>query len=454
MFSYCVPGLLILIVFPCSTARAKPPPTPSSHMKEWEDLSLDELDSFIGLRLLMGIDRKPSVRDYWSTSRLRFTPIYSTTMTRDRFVAITESLHFEDNANLSETDKVWKLRSVIDSLNHQCKTVYHPQRDITVDESLWAFRGNLGWVQYNPAKRARFGFKMYKLSASTGLASGYVSAFKVYTGRDGIDRRTPVSQKAVEDLMEQAGLFGLGYTLHIDNWYSSPDLFHYLQARRTNAVGTADMRRKWMPKQADMSLGKERGSTARRSTATGMLCQQWVDKKVVTILSTVHTSKMRHTTNRRGKEVFKPEAVIDYNKGMKGVDLSDQLAQSYPLSRRSPRWYKKLFFYLVDMAVVNAFAIYKVLQGKVSTQKSFRLALIDELLDTGGCRAPTPPTQADLPVPPFGRLTHPVDKIPNGKRRDCYQCKKDSNTRKATRSMCIQCKVNLCTYECFQKFHS
>ena len=81
-----------------------------------------------------------------------------------------------------------------------------------------------------------------------------------------------------------------------------------------------------MPREADMALGRARGSTSRVSTPTGLLCQQWVDRKVVTMLSTYHTSAMKTVSTRRGKELSRPSAIIDYNNGMKGVDLSDQVS--------------------------------------------------------------------------------------------------------------------------------
>lgn len=59
--------------------------------------------------------------------------------------------------------------------------------------------------------------------------------------------------------------------------------------------------------------------------------------------------------------VSKPQCIADYNAGMKGVDLGDQLASSYPTVRRSLKWYKTVFFYLFDLAAVNAHAIYKYL---------------------------------------------------------------------------------------------
>ena len=84
----------------------------------------------------------------------------------------------------------------------------------------------------------------------------------------------------------------------------------------------------------------------------------------VTVLSTCHTSRMVPITTLRGtpKESVreKPSAIVEYNNGMKGVDISDHLAQSYPSPRKTVKWYQKLFYNFLDMTVVNAFAVHKV----------------------------------------------------------------------------------------------
>lgn len=48
---------------------------------------------------------------------------------------------------------------------------------------------------------------------------------------------------------------------------------------------------------------------------------------------------------------------VDYNVGMKGVDTGDQLAITSLSTDKSPKWYKKIFFNLFDMAV-NAFSVH------------------------------------------------------------------------------------------------
>ncbi|XP_042888497.1 piggyBac transposable element-derived protein 4-like [Penaeus japonicus] len=119
---------------------------------------------------------------------------------------------------------------------------------------------------------------------------------------------------------------------------------------------------------------KKRGNVDFRSSPTGMLCLQWCDKKPITMLSMVHSSGSVIDTSQRGVVRTKPKVVVDYNIGMKGVDLSDQQAQSYPTVWKSIRWYKKVLFYLLDMAVINAFCVHKALGGKL-TLLDFRSVL-------------------------------------------------------------------------------
>ncbi|ROT77905.1 PiggyBac transposable element-derived protein 4 [Penaeus vannamei] len=297
-------------------------PGPSSHMKDWVDTSVSELGVFIGLRMAMGINQKPEQRSYWSTDLFYHSPLFPVTMTRDRFDQLSRYLHVVDNeGSHPPDDRLWKLRPAIEILQRQFSSVFTPPRRITVDESLWKFRGRFVAVTYNPSKRSRFGVKVYKLAASEGPSNGYICAFEIYTGRDRSD--IPASQRAVIHLMGAAGLFDKGYDLYTDNWYTSPTLFHYLQSRRTNAIGTVRTNRKFMP--TDLQV-KARGQVDSRSTPTGMLCLQWRDRRVVTLLSTVHKSEMVATRSRSGFERIKPKVVVDYNCGMKGVDNSDQLA--------------------------------------------------------------------------------------------------------------------------------
>jgi len=55
--------------------------------------------------------------------------------------------------------------------------------------------------------------------------------------------------------------------------------------------------------------------------------------------------------------VIKPKVVIDYNNSMNAVDKQDQQLSSFPVMRKYSKGYKKMFFYMIDVAIFNSYAL-------------------------------------------------------------------------------------------------
>ena len=68
----------------------------------------DEIKKFLGLIIMSGYHSLPSENDYWSTAEDLIAPIFSSTMSRDRFRLIKRYLHIADNSNLTQS-KVAKI---------------------------------------------------------------------------------------------------------------------------------------------------------------------------------------------------------------------------------------------------------------------------------------------------------------------------------------------------------
>lgn len=104
-------------------------------------------------------------------------------MSRDRFMLIMKFLHFTDNeapVDKHPNPKLRKLWSVLTRMTEMFQTLYTPERDVSVDESLLRFKGRLSWKQYMPLKRARFGVKFFVLCESS---SGYIWNMLMYMGK-------------------------------------------------------------------------------------------------------------------------------------------------------------------------------------------------------------------------------------------------------------------------------
>ena len=113
-----------------------------------------------------------------------------------------------------------------------------------------------------------------------------------------------------------------------------------------------------------MGEKKERGEMRWYREAPN-LALQWKDKKVVTMLSTIHEAtefvmvkrKVRVDDKWQSVDVKQPKVIAEYNSYMNAVDNSDQILAHNNVARKCLRWWKTLFFHLINIAVVNSFII-------------------------------------------------------------------------------------------------
>ncbi|KAJ8369370.1 hypothetical protein SKAU_G00093980 [Synaphobranchus kaupii] len=166
------------------------------------------------------------------------------------------------------------------------KRSFIPYKDLCVDESLMLWKGRLGFRQYIPSKRHRFGIKFFVLC---DVVTGYVQDMVIYTGAttsiesiEGLG----VSGSVVMTLL--APHLGKGHVLYVDNWYSSPMLFQHLLHQGTGACGTVRLNRRGMP---TFPKKMKRGEVTFRENGT-QLAVKWQDKRDVNFLTTVHPSSM------------------------------------------------------------------------------------------------------------------------------------------------------------------
>jgi hypothetical protein len=87
------------------------------------------------------------------------------------------------------------------------------------------------------------------------------------------------------------------------------------------------------------------------------------------------------SVSKRGRDLYKPRGIQEYNSFVGGVDLKDQELQPYETDRkRSTKWCTKLFKRLLNILVHKAFVLYRESQNmKKLSHVDFRLEIIEEL---------------------------------------------------------------------------
>ena len=258
-------------------------------------------------------------------------------------------------------------------------------------------------------------------------------------------------------------LEGKDYHIYCDNFYTSPDLFADLQKAGFEACGTVRKNRKGLSatfKSIKLTKGKV---YTERILDDSMLCLKWQDKRDVLLLSTLHDDSMVEVQRRSrlvtgGVEgIKKPKVVHEYNQHMGGVDQSDQLLMYYGYSHRQVKWWKRVFFHLLDLSIVNASVLYNIVNTEQLTQLEFRVEVANGLLEGYTRRQPRHYTVSqELPL----RLTErpfpeKVDTdTPHGGRPRCEVCRARGKKRSQTKYRCKVCKVPLHLEDCFETYHT
>jgi hypothetical protein len=81
-------------------------------------------------------------------------------------------LHFADDLQRpdqgKEYDRLWKIRTIFDTLNQAYAKFYKPSEHLAVDEVIVKFKGRVLFKQCIPKKRKHIGIKIYKLCDESG----------------------------------------------------------------------------------------------------------------------------------------------------------------------------------------------------------------------------------------------------------------------------------------------
>ncbi|XP_048038346.1 piggyBac transposable element-derived protein 4-like [Megalobrama amblycephala] len=424
--------------------------------KPFEDISVKDLKKYIALVIYMGLLKCFSLTDYWRKSDIYSLPFPAQIMTGKKFLHMCSVLHLSDpkvdaendkKKGTPEYDRLCRIKPLYQDIRDACRATFHPFQNISIDERMVASKARHGLKQYMKNKPTKWGYKLFVLADSL---SGYTWDFFIYEGKVNSEESKGISYDSVMILADER-LLGTGYKLFVDNFYTSPKLFRDLLAKRIFACGTVRANR----------IGHSKKHAPRGNIRwfreDDLLFVEWKDKRDVLMCSTFHKAFNGDTIKRNVKgadgvwalqDFPVPAAVLDYNKHMGGVDLSDALIGYYTVLHKTRKWYRSFFYHFVDIAVVNSFILHQQMarmkNQKPLTQKAFREALVRELAGIGPENTPKRVKTRDPHLPKYISGDSTIGRL------RCRVC------HRKTPLVCVTCDVPLCLVSnrnCFITWH-
>ncbi|GFN77996.1 PiggyBac transposable element-derived protein 4 [Plakobranchus ocellatus] len=436
-----------------------------SRFLTWVNTTCSEMLKLFAVVIMMGVDPRPSIRDYWASHPGLLTPWYATMFARERFEAIYQTMV---HAGESQATGKAKIEPFIRSIMKRCQECFTPGQNLSIDEMIIGFKGRWKYRQFNASKPHKYHVKSFGLVDSS---TGYVCELLIYFGSETSfsPELDPTSSHAVKIFKTLLEPVGKGHHIFADRFYTTKALVMFLLQEKQYYTGTLQTNRKGFPNDLKTLKLAHKQSRYWKQNDGKIICCAFKDKKAKKHVTMVSTKTIVANVEVR-PGVSKPQVVHTYNQFMNGCDRSDQSLGYYGIhNRRSNKWWKKIFLWILEIAMLNAFILFKqrrpagTLKSHLHTFKNFKLNLVTQL-----ARRAITSADPSTPVPtPSKRgrksTTGPVERFTENKHlivrtNEDRRCKYCSTPDKPVRTSfnCEGCSdtPHLHPAGCFKAYHT
>ena len=412
-------------------------------------ISKEDILTFIGIKIFMGLHKYPSLKSYWSSNymcKINFNKAMPITY----YFLIEKALHFPEkdcneekesssfssDKDNSETlsnngikDPRHKIKLYLEKLAKNFQNNYELGENITIDECLVHFKGRNSMKFYIPMKPHKWGFKIHLLCDSD---SHYLYNMLFDPGKAGKsfiwnENTSSLSEAIVLKLLEPLDN-KKKRNVFFDGWYSSLSLMKKLS--KMGYLNTTVLRAS--SKELPAKIKTEGYNKAYNEE---LLIQKYEGKKTI-YFATNYKIDIEELRNI-------------YNIKNRAVDTFDAYLQISSIQRRTLKWYKKIFVFGIDAAIINSKILFELKTGKPITTVKFKENLVDEIFNLNKRRKNIENNFNEniRPNPNPNSKVISSNAIRNTMRDDnCIIC------GKLTSFTCHECD-SFMHYECFEKYH-
>jgi hypothetical protein len=150
-----------------------------------------------------------------------------------------------------------------------------------------------------------------------------------------------------------------------------------------------------------------------------------------------------------------------YNRYMGGVDRHDQLRMNHSMGKCGKKWWKYLFWFLLNYAIVNSYIIYSKATTRQTRKRrfrhvDFRLELVNGLIGGYAKRKQSvggDQLSCNRVLVSNENIDHHTNVRLEGRRTTCKYHMRIHNKRRETVYGCAICNIHLCKDGCYAAYH-
>ncbi|KAM8703469.1 hypothetical protein ACLKA7_008143 [Drosophila subpalustris] len=448
----------------------------------------EEMETFVGLCLLMSDVKLSQLSDYWSDNLFHGFVGFAQKMPLHRFLELLQSLSFDElPGNTSVSNAGGDAGKLVNYFNARMSELYVCGQPLVLNEPIIQWKGKFSFQNELPDRHRCNALMLHLLTEQSGLIirilPEIVEQHLARNSRQLVVQRSQLALQLLQDHLQ------LGHSAYVCKYYGSYGLAHELSKLGTYCSGLLD-RNRYGNSKALVHQQLASNSIATRY-ATPLMMAKWRRREKCVYFYSSDCLAIYAKEMSMQKINARPKLIQQLDFHLRPTQSTRQQLISYQPACSGLQRQQQLLIYLLNMIVYNAHLLYVAnaqpsrgfpsSEAKLKTYAEFRVAIIKSLLkeDTvGGATAfvesPSPPQPAAVSsIKSKTKTTPPIRAVAEAKliepkheltliqqqkakpvRKNCQYCNKGGMLQ-FTKYMCNLCPSNpgLCQDPCFQLWH-
>ncbi|XP_034484606.1 uncharacterized protein LOC117789647 [Drosophila innubila] len=447
----------------------------------------EELETFVGLCLLMSDVKLSQLSDYWSDNLFHGFVGFAQKMPLHRFLEVLQSLSFDElTGNASASNAGGDAGKLVNYFNARMSELYVCGQPLVLNEPIIQWKGKFSYQHELPERYRCNALMLHLLTEQSGLIirimPEIVEQHLARNSRQLVVQRSQLALQLLQDHLH------LGHSVYVCKYYGSYGLAHELSKLGTYCSGLLD-RNRYGNSKALVHQQLASNSIATRY-ATPLMMAKWRRREKCVYFYSSDCLAIYAKEMSMQKINARPKLIQQLDFHLRPTQSTRQQLISYQPACSGLQRQQQLLIYLLNMLVFNAHLLYMAnaqpsrgfpsSEAKLKTYAEFRVAIIKSLLkeENVGAAATlpepsTPPQTAAVSSKSKTKINPPIRAVAEAKliepkhelvviqqhktkpvRKNCQYCSKGGMLQ-FTKYMCNLCPSNpgLCQDPCFQLWH-